>query len=353
MLLLTRTRTDAVQRGLRAGRSLPGIAQLIERQFQSAIATARNLSRTAGIARLEVEAERAGASLGRVPLVNELARDAARARLYGANFARLWLEKANKAGLPSIGKAADAANAATQARLSTVAITESAESFNTGRDKTLRLATDVRLLKVWDATLDKRTCPICAGADGTIVFSHEAFPQGVPGSVHPRCRCVEVIIGRSERINRASPPPAPSSRVSGVVPKAKPVAPPAPAPAPSKITAAQARAMVDEIGVFNADYMREGMRSLDAARSHYLGKTAAEAERLATSPKFPPINIDIEIDKAGQRQIFLKDGRHRMTAAREAGAQNIRAQVRVFVETEDGWKQVKKTVGKVSLNGRR
>ncbi len=47
------------------------------------------------------------------------------------------------------------------------------------------------LFKEWNADLDRRTCPICEGAHGTIRPVGVSFPEGEPGAVHPRCRCME------------------------------------------------------------------------------------------------------------------------------------------------------------------
>ncbi len=68
------------------------------------------------------------------------------------------------------------------------------------------------------------------------------------------------------------------------------------------------------------------MRDLTYARSHYAGMTPAQAERAATSLSMP-IRIHVEPGLGGKPHVILNDGRHRMTAAREAGATHIRATV--------------------------
>lgn len=46
------------------------------------------------------------------------------------------------------------------------------------------------LIKVWDATLDSRVCPICSGHDGEWVLIGMRFSDGkLPAYVHRRCRC--------------------------------------------------------------------------------------------------------------------------------------------------------------------
>lgn len=73
-----------------------------------------------------------------------------------------------------------------------IAATETHSAFGAAREGVARqLFTVTTLYRVWDAVLDKRTCPVCAAADGLAIPRHERFPQGTPGSVHPYCRCIE------------------------------------------------------------------------------------------------------------------------------------------------------------------
>jgi hypothetical protein len=51
--------------------------------------------------------------------------------------------------------------------------------------------------KVWDASLDKRTCPKCESAHGKSVRVGEDFPEGEPGGIHPRCRCEPTFLPAS------------------------------------------------------------------------------------------------------------------------------------------------------------
>jgi hypothetical protein len=124
--------------------------------------------------------------------------EVARASQIATRYARDWLKVAAEA--PTVSEATAAANAAMRARTVTIAATETAEAYNAGRAKYLqRLPRQrVELFKVWDATLDKRTCPICERADGTIVGIRESFPQGRPGGVHPNCACSETILRGDE-----------------------------------------------------------------------------------------------------------------------------------------------------------
>ena len=79
-------------------------------------------------------------------------------------------------------------------------------------------------------------------------------------------------------------------------------------------------------GVVSSVYARDGMRSLASARADYAGKSPAQATRIANTLKHP---IRIHIEPAGKHgsRVILNDGRHRMTAAKEAGAKSIRAHV--------------------------
>lgn len=67
--------------------------------------------------------------------------------------------------------------------------------------------------------------------------------------------------------------------------------------------------------------------SLKSLRKAYAGKTAAQATKLATSGKMQPIRVDVH---PRDNHVELRDGRHRMTIAKEAGATHIRAEVRVY-----------------------
>jgi len=113
---------------------------------------------------------------------------------------------------------------------------------------------------------------------------------------------------------------------------------------------------VDDVGVYNAMYLRNGMRDMTAVRSAYAGATKEQVEEIAagerapmgsaTGKPLPPIRINIEPDGRGGKNVILNDGRHRMTAAREAGATQILAHV-----TEYGPRGGKKSewTGKVKI----
>jgi len=96
-------------------------------------------------------------------------------------------------------KAASIAEAARQQayRLERIAATETAQAFNTAKTHEVERRAEragIVLMKTWDASLDKRTCSVCSGLDGTSARVGESYPGGQePGSVHSYCRCTETI----------------------------------------------------------------------------------------------------------------------------------------------------------------
>ena len=123
--------------------------------------------------------------------------DSWRARRAANGYANHWLEDALRAGPGD-------ATAAQEWRLRMGAATESADAWAAAREDVLidfaaRNPRMVPLLfRVWDATMDRRTCPTCERAHGTVVRVDEPFPEGRPGGVHPNCRCTEQILTYDE-----------------------------------------------------------------------------------------------------------------------------------------------------------
>lgn len=123
------------------------------------------------------------------------ATDAAQARQTASAYADLWASRAD--ALRGDGLSADAAGRRaaieTRYRLATDAITEVAQAAELEAERQLRSLPHhlaVQLMRVWDATRDRKTCGVCAGLDGTRVPATRPFPGGLrPGFVHPRCRC--------------------------------------------------------------------------------------------------------------------------------------------------------------------
>ena len=73
--------------------------------------------------------------------------------------------------------------------------TELLSSYNASALGVMRTAaaTDPRVIAVWDASLDNRLCPICAGLHGKTARPGEEFPGGyIHPPAHPHCRCALV-----------------------------------------------------------------------------------------------------------------------------------------------------------------
>lgn len=58
--------------------------------------------------------------------------------------------------------------------------------------------------KMWDATLDRRACPICRGKDGTLRPLGFDWDGQSPGNPHRRCRCISVYLPLPLNIGRAA-----------------------------------------------------------------------------------------------------------------------------------------------------
>jgi hypothetical protein len=100
-----------------------------------------------------------------------------------------------------------------------------------------------------------------------------------------------------------------------------------------------------EGGVENFDYARDGMRDMTNHRGGYAGATPEEAQAIArgemptknsgikypdgeemVGKPFKPVRVHVEADG----QIHLNDGRHRLQAAKEAGAKDIAAEIATY-----------------------
>jgi SPP1 gp7 family putative phage head morphogenesis protein len=123
--------------------------------------------------------------------------DSWRARRAARGYVNHWVDDAARLG-------ADDAFTAQEWRLRMGAATESADAWGLAREDVLDnfAARNPHLtqflFRVWDATMDRRTCPTCSSAHGTIVRVDEPFPAGRPGGVHPNCRCTEQVLTYDE-----------------------------------------------------------------------------------------------------------------------------------------------------------
>lgn len=171
-------------------------------RMRDAIVLARSGARERGLKRLADEAESLGVTADFLTPSNAFFRNWARASQVSQSYATRWLRKAETLKSPSL------ASKATQGSLERIGVTESSGAFTAARSEALqqtqlneagggnrvRLVSETRLMKVYDATLDRRTCSVCEGQDGTVVGINESFPAGEPGSVHAFCRCTWQLI---------------------------------------------------------------------------------------------------------------------------------------------------------------
>jgi len=102
----------------------------------------------------------------------------------------------------SIRDAISGATAEQDHRLRRIAITETTRTFNQAHDdgigyafdKTSRARWMAGVFKRWDATLDRRVCAYCKDQHGRMVPYGMSFSAGIPGMVHPYCRCVQSLV---------------------------------------------------------------------------------------------------------------------------------------------------------------
>lgn len=160
--------------------------------------------RAAVVSTAGLVAEGASVGIDIVPASLDGRYEAWRAHRAVQGYLNGWRRAADLAAADGVSDVTGAAFAANGWRVDLTATTEVAEAYNTARDRALdetlwrSPAIAGQLFKVWDATLDKRTCGTCEHAHGTIVLADEDFPDGVPGRVHPRCRCIEHLLRRDE-----------------------------------------------------------------------------------------------------------------------------------------------------------
>lgn len=180
LMLLLRSRNDSV-----ADNDSPAaIAAAMQSSFRDAVVIGRQGARERGLSRLVAEADAID-----VPLdvssadMMSFGRDWIRADRVSRSFSERWVKAANEL------ESTKAASAETLSALERIAVTESSEAFSSGRSVALATHPSTELMRVWDATLDKRTCDVCEGADGTMVGASQAFSVGEPGAVHSNCRC--------------------------------------------------------------------------------------------------------------------------------------------------------------------
>lgn len=176
----------------------------IEHAASLDLATARAASRRESVATLEGELRANDVPIlpvrRRQHEVQDRALAAAAAKVYAAGWLSAALERVVGGSAEVSTAAPKQATRATAERLKGIAITQTSSAFSSARatytnDYAKAHAAAHILaplpLKVWDATLDRRTCRRCEALHGTrrpwgLPFKGKAEP----GQVHPRCRCV-------------------------------------------------------------------------------------------------------------------------------------------------------------------
>jgi hypothetical protein len=180
---------------------LESVAAKVEADAYSAILAAREAGGTAGLRRLAVEVPTL--RIGHVPKLTASWYKHP-AKQIASRYAARWYDAAEAVDL-SAPEAAKLANQAVTARAKTIAITESSNAFSVERKHEMtRVATDSRIeiLERWDSILDHLTCDACQAADGETIALGDAFVEGTPGGVHPRCRCSSHYIYASPNVAR-------------------------------------------------------------------------------------------------------------------------------------------------------
>lgn len=335
------------------------------------IADARKTSREAGAKDVEPEAE-----------VREDPTDSARAFAAASSLAAAW----GAIVMVQSRRVDDETSRGTMARLvrqtmplmesrvRRVAATESADAFNQGRGQAIEARAAVNdnalaradapivipggpyrtpdvaseppvetRIKVWCAILDMKVCPRCADMDGRTVREDESFPGGDP-PLHPFCRCTFVVVptplagaylkeALANRSHIEEPDAVKTKLIAKSAAESVITRPSTPSAKSNAAILDDAIAKANALGVEDMVYMRDGMRELSLHRAAYAGATPQEVEAIATGRMpakntgkiLPPIKVTLDTG-----DLILEDGRHRMTAAIEAGAKNISATVRAY-----------------------
>jgi hypothetical protein len=113
------------------------------------------------------------------------------ALLLSAKFSEAWRRRVMKALIDGSNNPAGEAAGALGSRLDAIAITETSRHYSETRQaiaEKINPGPGHIMVKRWDAMLD--ACQICRGWNGMVVLVSEGFPNGEPGSVHTRCKCV-------------------------------------------------------------------------------------------------------------------------------------------------------------------
>ncbi len=97
-----------------------------------------------------------------------------------------------------------------ESRVATTAATENVDAFNGARSEALLTfkVGGYRVLpfigKHWNATLDRRVCPVCASHSGKTIAYSKSFSGGIAPGCHPNCRCILELIFLPLPVSRAA-----------------------------------------------------------------------------------------------------------------------------------------------------
>ena len=138
-------------------------------------------------------------------LLNRNRKDKLAAATTAKSFSAAWAQVSSLAILISetesefIGRVSKAIDSL-DGRVQRIATTEVSQAWNDEHlDAVSRLGPtleeDSKAVNRWDATLDAKTCSICASHDGEYAPVGESFSGGdLPGFVHPNCRCLSTLV---------------------------------------------------------------------------------------------------------------------------------------------------------------
>jgi hypothetical protein len=173
-------------------------------RLSTSLVSARMAARVQGANRLRSEyeivrsyARRQGYRSGLLALLSHpISSDIAEAGKWADDIAKLVRKRASDADVRS-------ALSRSRAKLSASARAVVDDAWSDERNRVLR-ATRAQQKEanvvpfvgtLWDARMDKATCPRCRDLDGTIRPIGIAFPGGaIPGKPHPSCRCLGALV---------------------------------------------------------------------------------------------------------------------------------------------------------------
>lgn len=129
--------------------------------------------------------------------------DSPAAALAAKEVADLYQKRATTALERADGRSVTARSALPAYAIEEKAATQTAEAFSDERARAeQRMATRYAgsdwlpaLVKLWDATIDRKTCATCREMDGQFrAFGFDFTGGRKPALVHRKCRCVQVLI---------------------------------------------------------------------------------------------------------------------------------------------------------------